>query len=407
MKTRGLWCGASDCGTSPSEVSDFVSRVSGSGFNLLLPEFKGGHGNLRYPSKRFSKIVEKPFDTFDLPAILLEECKKKGVELHAWFIDYFEGEHGAAFQNHPEWAARNAKGHQTNQEQLRGDRFRGVWMCPSQRPGYTDQWLIPIYQEFAERYEFDALHHDYVRYPGDLAPDQYCYCDWCLERIPEWAGYLPKPFPNECFDHSDYDREYLEAHWEQSPRVLPTYWSKLNRAEKSRFLLEGNFFRYGRNDLDYFYYQFRKESIIQFVRESHMAMKSARPSMKMSAAVFKNPIHSGRFIGQDWREFSPWVETMIPMDYRDHFPGSFEQYLGLLTQAITEQKLWAKSCERYLTGFAVWPLVRKPELEENRAHYFLQVVETIKAANEQGCVVFSAGDLGRYGLWETASKAFA
>ncbi len=404
--TRGLWCGASDCGTTKQEVADFVSKVTDAGFNLLLPEVKGGHGKLRWPSRRFPDNIEAPYDKFDLPAVLIEESKKRGLELHAWFIDFFEGESGQAFQQHPEWAMRNKDGDPTNCEQLRGERFTGLWMCPSQRPGYTDQWLVPAYQEFAELYDFDAVHHDYVRYPGDLAPDQYCFCDSCLQKLPEWAGYLPFPFPDEPFDHDLYDREYLEAHWEQSPRVLPTYWEKLNRSEKSRFLLEGSFFRYGRQDLDTFFYQFRKEQITAFVKDCYDAIQKARPGMKTSAAVFKNPIHSGRFIGQDWRTFIPMVDTMIPMDYRDHYPGTFENYLGLLGATIENQQQWSHGCERYLTGFAVWPLIRNDERESDRGSYLQQVIQMVTNKNADGCVIFCAGDLTRYGLWNEVEKAW-
>ncbi len=406
MKTRGLWCGASDCGTTRNQVVEFVSKVEDAGFNLLLPELKGGHGLLRYPSKAFPQAVEKPYDEFDLPAVLLDECKKRGIELHVWFIDFFEGENGPAFLDHPEWAARDAQGRCTNEEQLRGQRFTGLWMCPSRRPGYTDQWLVPVYREFAERYAFDAVHHDYVRYPGDLAPDQYCFCDWCLEDLPRWAGYVNDSFPEEPFDHALYDREYLEAHWEQSPRVLPTYWSKLNRAEKSRFLLEGSFFRYGRQDLDYFYYQYRKGAMLDFVKRSHEAVKQARPEMRVSAAVFKNPVHSGRFIGQDWREFAPYVDTMIPMDYRDHFPGTFDHYLGLLAETIERQKRWAIGCTRYLTGFAIWPLVRDDEPESERATRFAETIRLVKENNGQGCCVFCAGDMDRHSLWRIAARSW-
>ena len=407
MTTRGLWCGPSDCGTNRAEVADFVAKVADSGFNLLLPEVKGGHGKLRWPSETFPHNIEEPYDKFDLPGALVEEGKKRGVELHAWFIDFFEGETGQAFREHPEWAACDAHGRPTNEEQLRGERFTGLWMCPAQRPGYTDQWLIPTYEEFAQRYDFDAVHHDYVRYPGDLAPDQYCFCDWCLERIPEWAGFVNNAFPDEPFDHALYDREYLEAHWEQSPRVLPAYWDKLKRSEKSRFFLEGSFFRYGRQDLDYFFYQYRKEAILRFVKESHHAVTEIRPGMKVSAAVFKNPVHSGRFIGQDWREFTPYVETMIPMDYRDHYPGTFDHYLGLLEETIERQKAWSAGSERYLTGFALWPLVREPEKEDDRSAHMAQTIKLIAEKNPAGCVMFCAGDLSRYGLWGAAAKAFA
>jgi len=39
----------------------------------------------------------------------------------------------------------------------------------------------------------------------------------------------------------------------------------------------------------------------EFVRLAFEEVKAVRPRVEFSAAVFKNPVQSGRFIGQDWR----------------------------------------------------------------------------------------------------------
>ena len=51
---------------------------------------------------------------------------------------------------HPEWAQLNAEGTRTNTEALLGRKYNIVWMCPAHRPGYTDQWLLPLIEELAE-----------------------------------------------------------------------------------------------------------------------------------------------------------------------------------------------------------------------------------------------------------------
>jgi hypothetical protein len=294
-------------------------------------------------------MVKEEYLGFDLPAVLLAACRRRGIEVHAWFIDFMEG-----IGHVPEeWAMRDKHGAPTDEEDLRGRKFGARWMCPARRPGYTDQWLIPLYREFAESYDFDAVHHDYVRYPGDLAPDQYCFCDFCLAQIPQWAGYATRAFPERAFLHPTYDREYLESHWEPSPRVLPSDWGTLSREAKSEFLLEEGFFEGGRKDLDHFFYEYRTHWVTEFNRECAEAVRSARPGMKVSAAVFKNPVHSGRFIGQDWRRFAPFVDVAIPMDYRDHFPGSFDDYLALLSETIEDQKEWARDFAAYWPGAAI------------------------------------------------------
>ena len=50
-----------------------------------------------------------------------------------------------------------------------------------------DQWLLPMIEELVADYAIDGIHHDYVRYCGDVAPDSYCFCDYCLKQIPRHA----------------------------------------------------------------------------------------------------------------------------------------------------------------------------------------------------------------------------
>jgi len=327
FKGKAVWCGPREAGTTRKSVAAFVERAHQANINTLVMEFKHGHGMLSWPSKLFPEAVAPGYESIDLPAMVLAECRKRGMQLHAWLIDYFDG--GPALKKHPEWAVLSPKGEPTSEEVLRGRKFGGNWMCPARRPGYTDQWLIPLYAEFARMYDVDAMHHDYIRYPGDVAPDTFCFCDYCLEEMPRFNKFFYEARPHEAFYHRSYDRGHLEAHWEQSPRVLPGNWDRLPREMKSRFLLHGSFFQGGLYDLNYFFYTYRTYWVDRFARECAEAIRKVRPKMEISAAVFKNPIHSGRFIGQDWRTWAPWVDYCMPMNYRDHFPGDFDTYLDL------------------------------------------------------------------------------
>lgn len=280
-------------------------------------------------------------------------------------------------------------------------------MCPAQRPGYTDRWLVPLYAELAARYPLASVHHDYVRYPGDLAPDQYCFCDYCIEALVQWAGYVSRAYPGEAFTHEYYDREYLEAHWEPSPRVLPSDWNERSRAFKSSFLLEGGFFPGGRADLDYFFYTFRVEQILRFARECRAAVSEANPSMKISGAIFKNPVHSGRFIGQDWRRFGKDVDLIIPMNYRAHFPGAFEHYTTLLTESIRDQLVWASGSPGYACGVALNYLDPEGVSGAYPAESFRQIADAVQAGGAEGLVLFCDSMIERYGLGSVVRETFA
>lgn len=399
LKTRGIWCGSTEAGTTQGDVDAYVDRMHSAGYNLILVHLKGGGGHIYWPSERFAEIVAPGYQEFDLPAALLRACRERGMQIHAWFIDYMEG------ARRPEWAVRDLHGNTTADEMLRGRKFGATWMCPAQRPGYTDQWLVPLYQEFAEKYDFDAVHHDYIRYPGDVAPDRYCFCDYCLEHLPKWAGYVNEAYPDEPFFHELYDRPYLEAHWEQSPRVLPANWDRLDRVSKSRFLLEGSFFQGGRYDLDYFFYAYRVHHVREFARLSREAVQRARPGMKISAAIFKNPIHSGRFIGQDWRTFAGYVDHIMPMDYRDHYPGTFDQYLALLSESIHRQQEWARDFKALWPGIAINFLYKEESGSGNYpAKKLERTVETIAATGADGMITFCEGQLHEFGLWDAARE---
>jgi uncharacterized lipoprotein YddW (UPF0748 family) len=405
LSVRGVWGNPPEAGKTRDSIAAYLDRLQQSGINRIYMHLKGGDDLIYWPSSKFSRAVAPGYAEIDFPEMLLQGCRKRGMQVEAWLIDFFAG--GLPFREHPEWAMTNGQGKPTNSEILRGKPFGGVWMCPAQRPGYTDQWLVPVIREFAERYDFDGIHHDYIRYPGDVAPDQYCFCDYCLENMPKFNGFISETYPDEPFYHELYDRGYLESHWEQSPRVLPQNWKGLDRNSKARFLLEGSFFQGGRYDLNYFFYTYRTHWITQFAREAAEAVREVRPGMELSAAIFKNPIHSGRFIGQDWRQFAPYVDTCIPMDYRDHFPGTFEQYLALLSEAIRSQKVWAGGYKKLVIGTAINFLFKEEPDGPYPEAKIEQVVDVVDNAGVDGIVFFCDEQIKRFGMFDVLKRCLA
>ncbi|MCC6442222.1 MAG: hypothetical protein IT210_02070 [Armatimonadetes bacterium] len=119
------------------------------------------------------------------------------------------------------------------------------------------------------------------------------------------------------------------------------------------------------------------------------AVREVRPRMEFSAAIFKNPVRSGRFIGQDWRTFPPYVDICIPMDYRGHIPGAFEYYLNLLAESIRSQKEWARDYRSLLIGFAVNSLYNEEDPAGPRPpEKFLRVLDRVRQSEGEGIVVF-------------------
>ncbi|MEW5902259.1 MAG: putative glycoside hydrolase, partial [Acidobacteriota bacterium] len=277
---------------------------------------------------------------------------------------------------HPEWAMRSPEGGVTADEKLTEREVYGlVWMCPARRPGYTDQWLLPMIEEVAREYPVDGIHHDYVRYPGDAAPDTYCFCDYCLEHF--WSDNLFfYPSRPETQVPLKNVRLRAESNWDLDFTVKPANWTQLTREEKAQVILEGK--TINRPDLDYFFYELRCDAISRFVREAWERASAVRPAVEMSAAVFSNAMKSGRFIGQRWNDFAPWVDILMTMTYRSHFQGSFEDYQVYLGDVVRAQKAWAGSTSSLYVGLDAHYIFREEREPWERASGLLKSGENSK-----------------------------
>ncbi|MGB7295191.1 MAG: family 10 glycosylhydrolase [Candidatus Aminicenantales bacterium] len=344
VEGRGVWAHPGDFGKSEQDVEAFFRVLKDAHIQVVVPLVKDMAGRVFWQSRRFPDAVHPDYREFDLLRAITSVAPKHGIKVHAWLCDFGEAKDSPAFKLHPEWAMLSPEGGLTADEKLTPDRIYGpVWMCPARRPGYTDQWLLPMIEEIVRDYPVDGIHHDYVRYPGDAAPDTYCFCDYCLEHF--WSDNL-------FFYPSQPDKQVplknirlrTEANWDQDFTAKPADWARMSREEKARIILEGK--SINRADLDYFFYELRSDAVSRFVREAWERASAIRPEIEMSAAVFINPMKSGRFIGQRWTDFAPWVDMTMTMTYRSHFQGSFEDYLDYLGDVVPAQNSWVgnKSC---------------------------------------------------------------
>jgi len=348
VEGRGVWAHPGDFGKSEKEVEAFFGVLKKANVQIVVPMIKGIDGRVFWQSKRFPEAVHPDYREFDLLRAITRVAPRYGIKVHAWLCDFTEGKDSPAFKLHPEWAMLSPEGGLTADEKLTPERIYGpVWMCPARRPGYTDQWLLPMIEEIVREYPVDGIHHDYVRYPGDAAPDTYCFCDYCLEHF--WSdNLLFYPSQPEKQVPLKTIRLRPEANWDQDFTARPPGWSGMSREEKARLLLEGK--SINRADLDYFFYELRSDAISRFVREAWERAAAIRPDIEMSAAVFANAMKSGRFIGQRWTDFAPWVDITMTMTYRSHFQGSFEDYLAYLSDVVPAQVAWVGRASSLYVG---------------------------------------------------------
>jgi uncharacterized lipoprotein YddW (UPF0748 family) len=357
---HSIWVHPPEVGQTPETVRAFVEQCRRAHIETIILLVKGMNGEIYWPSERFKAAVVKGYDSFDLLGELSKASRPHGIKVHAWLVDFVEGVNGAAVKAHPEWAQINPAGGTTATETL-GKRRRPypyIWMCPARRPGYTDQWLLPMIEELARNPAVDGIHHDYVRYPGDVAPDSFCFCDYCLARIPRYAMLEYESRAAERYE-VDVRQERVEANWWTDPTMIPPSYSKADRRARADFLLNGRTIPGGPPDVRYFFYDYRVEQINRFVRETHELVKKVNPRLEVTAAVFKNPVQSGRFIGQLWHRWNDWIDVYTPMTYRSHFAGSFEAYLDHLEETTRRQLEWTGHGRPLEAGIATTYLYRE------------------------------------------------
>lgn len=361
FKGKGIWAHPRDIGKNEKEVKEFFELLNKCGINIIFPLVKGTGGTIFWHSQKFSAAIHPDYKEFDLLRAAAKYADQYKIKIHPWLCDFPEGKNSPAFKLHPEWAMLNPQGGYTSEEKLGTDRpYNPVWMCPVRRSGYTDQWLIPMIEEIVREYDVDGIHHDYVRYPGDVAPDSYCFCDYCLEHYLTYNHfyYLNRP-EDQISLKKVLPRE--EANWHYDLTLKPSNWSQMSREEKAHYLLNGK--SVNRNDLDYYIYETRCDAITRFVREATERARKIKPEIEFSAAVFINPMRSARHIGQRWTDFIPWVNIMAPMNYRSHFQGSFEDYLDYLEDYVHAQKKWCDGKSHLyvgITGHYVYKEEREP-----------------------------------------------
>ena len=105
---------------------------------------------------------------YDPLAFAIDECHKRGMELHAWIVTIpcFKVDQARRLGNksvlktHPELCKRH----------------EGTWYLDPGMPGTAD-YLTAICNEITGRYDIDGLHFDYIRYPENARnfPDQSTY----------------------------------------------------------------------------------------------------------------------------------------------------------------------------------------------------------------------------------------
>ncbi len=251
---RAFWC-HSAFGVEGMDWDAAISRLAENGFTAILPNLLWG-GVAYYPSEVLpvAADVAKRGDQLDQ---CLTACKKHGLQIHVWKVNYNLG-------RAPEDFVDRLRSEGRLQSDARGEVK--PWLCPSHP--VNQKLEVDSMVEIVRRYPVDGIHFDYIRYPDN----DHCFCAGCKDRFERQPGNSPLRWPQDVLPGGPRRQSWLD-------------W--------------------------------RRANITAVVRTVSEQARAVQPKVRISAAVFRNWPADRDGVGQDWKLWSErgYLDFVCPMNY--------------------------------------------------------------------------------------------
>ena len=258
---RAVWC-HSAYGVKNRTWDDAILNLKKNGFTAVFPNMLWG-GVAYYPSKVLP-VATDIGTKGDQIAECLAACRKHGLQIHVWKVDWNLG-HDVP----KEFVAKLRAEHRL---QMSDSGEEEPWLCPSNplNAALEREALV----EVARNYPVDGIHFDYIRYPDG----RHCFCPPCRERFERSTGSPVADWPADV----------------QPKGARREAWIK-----------------------------WCQENINTVVRTTSEEVRKVRPGIKVSAAVFRQWDQDSRTVMQDWKLWCDrgWLDFVCPMDYTESETG--------------------------------------------------------------------------------------
>ena len=142
------------------ELCNILDRLKEAHFNTVILQTRL-RGDLIYPSQieTFPEALTGRTGRnpgYDPLAFAIEECHKRGMELHAWIVTIPAGNNRQV-----KLLGKHSVVHKNRKICKQHD---GAWFLDPGHPETAD-YLSGIVREIVSRYDVDGVHFDYIRYP--------------------------------------------------------------------------------------------------------------------------------------------------------------------------------------------------------------------------------------------------
>lgn len=171
------------------QVCEILDRLQDANFNTVFLQVRL-RGDVIYrstiePASKTFSGKQGVMPGYDPLAFVLDECHKRGMECHAWFVTFPLGtDKSVKEQGKLSVVKRNPKLCKLH---------NGEWYLDPGVPGTAD-YILSLVKEIVNGYDIDGIHFDYIRYPeaAKTFPDKALYnksdkkrplADWRRENI--------------------------------------------------------------------------------------------------------------------------------------------------------------------------------------------------------------------------------
>lgn len=166
------------------EVCDMLDRLQEANFNTVFLQVRlRGCVIWRSAIESASNVFAGKYGVmpgYDPLAFVVDECHKRGMECHAWFVTFPVGtDKGVKEQGALSVVRKNPK---------LCKHHNGGWYLDPGVPGTSD-YILSLVKELVYGYDIDGIHFDYIRYPeqANAFPDRSVYNKYGKRQtLAEW-----------------------------------------------------------------------------------------------------------------------------------------------------------------------------------------------------------------------------
>jgi uncharacterized lipoprotein YddW (UPF0748 family) len=297
-EVRALWVVRTSL-SSPGAIETMVKAASAGGFNTLLIQVRG-RADAYYAGglePRSNLLAGQP--SFDPLAVAIERAHESGLQVHAWInLNLVAGANELppardhVVYRHPEWLmvpralveelagvdprSPEYLGRLSRHVRTRPAELEGLYLSPVTE-GAAD-YTVSVVRDIVSRYAVDGVHFDYARYPAE----DFDYSHEALAAFRRNVAGDLLPAEQQPYDKRLADEPMIYT------QAFPERWRT-----------------------------FRGARLTALVQKLGAAVRAARPSATISAAVVPDLAEASARRFQDWGGWlqQNLIDVACPMAY--------------------------------------------------------------------------------------------